>query len=214
MQQPVYIQQPPIIQTKEIQVPVPVQVPVMVSSPRVGYKSRVATTPERQQPFRTPVKKEYVPPKVYKKPVVFNVPTEEEEIEEITEITEVTRQVKAVSMDERPEAVVQSADHWHDYEVTRADIDDNAVNKLDMNDAGNRLYATGLNGTKVIDVQDGMPVGADPVRPEKRGSDLKCVQAGHVVLMEPSTNDAYLVDQNLGEKKRLDGLAESGVGKI
>lgn len=85
------------------------------------------------------------------------------------------------------------------------------INKLSMNEIGDTIYASGPNGSQIVNV-DGpnlTPVSGQIVG--KPSLTAKTVNNSGVVLQEPNTNDLVLNDPSLQEIKRLPGLMEEGV---
>ena len=202
VQQPIYIKEP-VYMEKEVIVEKPT--PVMVQSPsKRAYHSKVEKSPYRQKPIKT--QKSYVAPKAYKKPVVYEV--EEEEIEEITEVIENVRQVKDVSYDERSEAIIGGSDHWQNYYPSRLNLDEVDANKLDINYPGDKLYATGKNGTAVVNIGSGPKQKFGGGKRNRRGGHIKCSPTDEIIIMEPGTNDAYITDLDVQERTRIEGFHE------
>jgi hypothetical protein len=90
------------------------------------------------------------------------------------------------------------------------DMEDTLANKLSLDDYGNTLYATGVNGTHVVNVDGPNMQKVGPVRPDMKSTTVECVRDGCFILQEPNTNNVYLSDASMNTIKTIDGLPEGG----
>lgn len=165
-----------------------------------GKQRSFKKIPKSRQDLRKP--DPYTPPTTYKKPQYMEVvkprPLRERrfmpKVEEITDVD-----------------IINIPKFFNNYETVGEglDIEDTLANKLSMDDFGETLYATGLNGTTVLAV-DGANFEPLDQRRDRSSITVECVRDGQVILQEPNSNKIYLTDKDLNEIKAIDGMYEEG----
>lgn len=208
---PIHLQKVPVFSSRRLK-PVrksPSKKSIMRSNkPVIRNKSvsPIFKSKERQRSFKKipkyiePHKPDpYTPPKRYKKP----------KITEVISSTPIAKRIMPKVSETTDIEILSKPAFFNNYQTSGAalDIEDPGQNKLSMNDAGDTLYASGKNGTSVINV-DGVNMQLDNVRTDRNSTTVECVRDNQVILQEPNSNDLFLVTKDLNMLKEIKGLYE------
>lgn len=86
--------------------------------------------------------------------------------------------------------------------------------KLTLNSLADRLYLTGRKGTQILQCEtSGRCYQLQENKPNKGGCMISCNIDNDIIIQDPKTNDAVLLDRNLVELNRHTGNQEGPISR-
>ena len=182
-----------------------------VTKIKKSLKRQRSITPQKGNvPRKEP--EPYTPPKTYKQPEVLQV-TPPRAASNLNSTTITTSQINeriSLKVEESPDVpIIDKGAFFNNYSsgANAVDTGDPEISKLALDDFGTALYATGMNGTTVLDVNETDMNFRE--RSNIRSTTAECLRDGEFVLQEPNSNNLILMDSQMQPKKSLAGSYEN-----